>query len=261
MIADVALTVLILAITAMSLAWWRTRRRLETLRDALSARSQDLENLQLAFERFAPDEVVERVIAAGVSHHGERKEATVLFVDLVGFTALSEVTEPTDLVRILNGYFERMSRAITDHRGHVSTLVGDGMLALFGALGPNPWQGTDAVRAAIAMRHELEEYNRELEAEGLPTLSMGIGLHRGTGVAALVGSRQLMQFTLVGRVVNLAARIEAATRNTDADILITRALRDELDARFHVRELAPIEVKGVEGPVDVFAVDGFSEDP
>jgi adenylate cyclase len=116
-------------------------------------------------------ELVERVIASGVPTRGERKEVTVLFADLFGFTPLSESVDPSVLVRILNGYFERMARAITAHQGHISTLIGDGILALFGALETNPWQTDDAVRAALAMRAELEAYNQELAAEGLPPSS------------------------------------------------------------------------------------------
>ena len=107
------------------------------------------------------------------------------------------------------------------------------------------------------MRAELEEYNRELEGQGLPTLALGIGLHRGVGVAALVGSRELMQFTLVGRVVNLAARVQDLTRGLDADLLVTRAVRDTLDSRFALRELRPASVRGIAGEVELFAVDGF----
>lgn len=125
------------------------------------------------------EEIVERVIASGISTSGERKEVTVLFADLVGYTPLSESLDPAVLVGILNGYFEQMSRAITDYRGHVSTSIGDGLLAMFGALGANPWQANDAAHAALAMRGELQAYNRELESEGLPSLSMGVGLHRG----------------------------------------------------------------------------------
>ena len=88
-------------------------------------------------------------------------------------TALLSV-DPTVLVRILNGYFERMSRAITDHRGHLSTLIGDGILALFGALEPNPWQSNDALHAALAMQEEIADYNTELAAEGLPRLALGV---------------------------------------------------------------------------------------
>ncbi len=238
-------------------AWWRSRARAGVLREALEAKSQDLEHLQLSFARFAPEEIVERVVAGGVSEHGERKEVTTLFADLVGFTTLSESIEPDVLVRILNGYFERMSRAITGHRGHISTFIGDGILALFGALQPNPWQGNDAVHAALAMRDELADYNRELEAEGLPTLSVGIGLHRGLGVAALVGSRDLMQFTFVGRIVNLAARVQDLTRRFEVDILLTRAVKDTLDARFELRELPATPVRGIAGDVEIYAVQRF----
>ncbi len=240
---------------AIALRWGR--REASRLRRALEAKSADLEHLQTSFSRFAPEEVVERIIAGGISAHAERKEVTALFADLVGFTALSQSVEPLVLVRILNGYFEHMSRAITDRHGFVSTFIGDGILALFGALQPNPWQGDDAVHAALAMRRELAAYNRELEQEGLPTLSIGVGLHRGVGVAGLVGSRELMQFAFVGRIVNLAARVQDLTRQYEVDILLTRAVQEELDPRFDLRELPATPVRGVAEPVAIFAAEGF----
>lgn len=238
-----------------------SRREGARLREALEGKSADLERLQTSFARFAPEEIVERIIAGGVSTRGERIEVTALFADLVGFTALSERLDPHVLVHILNGYFERMSRAITEHRGHVSTFVGDGILALFGALQPNPWQANDALHAALAMREELVAYNRELEKDGLPTLALGIGLHRGPGVAGLVGSRDLMQFTLIGRTVNLAARVQTLTRQYDVDILVTGSVRDALDPRFMLEELPATEVRGIAEPVAIYAAVAFGEAP
>ncbi len=248
-----------LALLALGLGYalWRGRQERSRLRRALEAKSADLEHLQLSFSRFAPEEVVESVIASGVTTHGERKEVKALFADLVGFTAMSESLEPTVLVRVLNGYFERMSRAITGHRGHVSTLIGDGILALFGALQPNPWQGNDSLHAALAMRQQLVDYNQELEKEGLPTLSIGVGLHRGWGVAGLVGSRDLMQFAFVGRIVNLAARVQDLTRQHHVDILLTDAVRKTLDPRFKLHELPATPVRGVAEPVVTFAAESF----
>lgn len=248
---------LVALVVGLAIALWRGRREASRLRRALEAKSADLEHLQTSFSRFAPEEVVERIIAGGISTHAERKEVTALFADLVGFTALSESVEPLVLVRILNGYFERMSRAIADHRGHVSTFIGDGILALFGALQPNPWQGDDAVHAALAMRRELAAYNGELEQEGLPVLSIGVGLHRGVGVAGLVGSRELMQFAFVGRIVNLAARVQDLTRRYEVDILLTSAVQEQLDPRFELRELPATPVPGVAEPVAIFAAEGF----
>jgi len=249
---------LVVATAVLAALLLSSRRERAQLRDALEDKARDLERLQTSFARFAPEEIVERIIAGGVSTRGERIEVTALFADLVGFTAFSERLEPYLLVRILNGYFERMSRAITGHRGHISTFVGDGVLALFGALQPNPWQADDALHAALAMREELAAYNNELEKDGLPTLAVGIGLHRGLGVAGLVGSRDLMQFTLIGRTVNLAARVQTLTRQYEVDILVTRAVRDHLDPRFTLEELPATEVRGIAEPVAIYAATGFN---
>jgi hypothetical protein len=169
-------------VAALGCAFWRARVEAEHLRRRLESATTSLEQLQLSFARFAPQEVVERIITSGVSTIAEKKTVTVLFADIVGFTALSERMEPALLVQIVNGYLARMSRAIAEHRGHVSKFIGDGILALFGALEPNPWQADDAVRAALATREALEEYNKELAQAGQPALRVGIGLHRGVAV-------------------------------------------------------------------------------
>lgn len=250
------------ALAIIALLWALRRKNDEAagLQRRVESATRDLERLQHTFGRFAPEEIVERVIASGVTTAGERKEVTALFADLVGYTSLSESIEPDVLVGILNGYFERMSAAITDRRGHMSALVGDGLLAMFGALEPDPWQGDSAVHAALAMRAELVTYNEDLEGRGLPTLAMGVGLHRGVGVAGLVGSRDLMQYAIVGTTINVAARVQDLTRLHDGiDILVTAALREHLDPRFQLRELAPEPVRGISEPVAIFAVEGFAE--
>jgi class 3 adenylate cyclase len=237
----------------------RQRTEVSALRQRIEHASADLERLQKSFGRFAPEEIVEQVISRGVSTSGEKKEVTILFSDLVGYTPLTERVDPAVLVRILNGYFERMSDAITDHQGYLSTLVGDGMLAMFGALEPNPWQANDGVRAALAMRAGLEAYNRELVKERLPPLAMGIGLHRGIGVAGLVGSRDLIQYAFVGSTINVAARVQDLTRQHEADILVTGAVQQTLDPRFRLRELPPAELRGIAEPMAIFAVEGSAD--
>jgi class 3 adenylate cyclase len=150
-----------------------------------------------------------------------------------------------------------MSRVISDHRGHVSKFIGDGLLALFGALEANPWQANDAVGAALAMRAELECYNQKLAAEGLPRLAFGIGVHRGVAVAGIVGSHELMEFTVIGNAVNIASRVEHLTRQHGVDILITDAVRQVLDPRFALRELPAVAIRGISEPMITFAVNGF----
>jgi adenylate cyclase len=155
---------------------------------------------------------------------------------------------------VLNGYFQRMSDAIHENRGHVSTFLGDGILAYFGALQPNPWQCDDAVNAALAMRAAMRDYNVELAREGLPELAVGIGIHRGPGLAGLVGSRERMEYAFVGRTVNLAARVQTLTRVHQVDILVTDALRADLDSRFVLVPMPAEMVKGIDEPVLTYAV-------
>lgn len=195
---------LILAAVAL-----RARRRAAIAGERLEASARALETLQAAFARFAPARVVEDIIAEGVSTRSESKEVTVLFADLQGFTALTERLDPVRLVAVLNGYFEAMSRAIAAHRGHLAKFLGDGLLALFGALEHDPWQAHDAVRAALAMRRALAEYNATLARDGMSPLVVGIGIHRGPVVAGVIGTAGLVEYGVVGQTVNLASRVGA----------------------------------------------------
>jgi class 3 adenylate cyclase len=248
---------LLVLLAMVGVALYRQRRLNESLRAQLEAAEAGLQDLQEACSRLAPAGVVQRLVtdtAPGTEPAAERKVVTALFADLVGYTAMSERLEPAVLARVLNGYLQRMSDAIHLHRGHVSTFLGDGILAYFGALQPNPWQCNDAVWAALAMREAMREYNAELSREGLPPLAVGIGIHRGPGLAGLIGSRERKEYGCVGRTVNLAARVQALTRTHKADILVTEALRAELDTRFLLEPMPPEPVKGIAEPVVTYAV-------
>jgi len=246
----IALAIAVIAIALLA-------RRLQAQRARITALGADLERLQQACATLAPSGVIERVFAEGPDQLAERKVVTAIFVDLFGYTALSETLDPQALARVLNGYFERVSEAITQHRGRVNTFLGDGVLAFFGALEPNPWQCDDAVHAALAIRESMADYRAELEREGLPPLKVGIGIHRDTGIAGLIGSRERREYTVIGRTVNLAARLQALTREHDVDILLTDAVREGLDPRFELRALPPQAIKGIAEPVATYAVIGL----
>lgn len=229
-------------------------KRLRSLDAAFHENSTHLERIQTAFHRFTPQAVVEDIIRKGVSTRSERREVTVLFADLVGFTAMSETLEPEVLATILNGYFHAMSSAISSNRGHVSKFIGDGIMALFGAPERDPWQALDAVSAAVAMVDKLEEYNCQLRARSLPELRIGVGIHRGPAVAGIFGSNHLMEYTVLGDTVNTAARVESLTRQHGASILVTQAVADHLDDRFALEPLSPTHVKGKADPIVTYAV-------
>ncbi len=239
----------------------RLKRRAELLAIAREKATFDLQNLQQAFHQFAPQRVVEDVIKRGVSTSGETRKVTVLFADIVEFTALSENLNPETLVGILNGYFEAASTAVTRHGGHVAKFIGDGVMAIFGAPEGNAWHAMDAVIAAVALRDSIGSYNEELRKRNLPPLDVRIGVHSGNVVAGVVGSRENLEYTVIGDVVNTAARIESLTRKHDVGILISADVRPALDGRFRLRQLPPEYVKGKAEPVVSFAVEAFSESP
>jgi adenylate cyclase len=241
-----------LALLALLLGQRRKMRQIERLLDDTYAR---LERLQIHFARFAPDDVVERLTEPSGELAASRRMVTVLFADLKGFTAMCERLDPELMLQILNGYFREMSRAVSAHHGRVTELTGDGMLALFGALEPNPWQAQDAVLGALAMREALARYNGTLSERGLPALEIGIGIHRGELLAGVMGNEELSKFGVVGDTINVAARVERLTRDLAVDLLITGEVRAELDDRFRMRAMPAVQVKGKAEPLTTYFVE------
>jgi adenylate cyclase len=237
----------------------RARREVERHQAALGRTVERVEHIERAFQRFAPLEVVEQFAQGESAHEPAYRDVTIMFADLKGFTPMSERIEPEVMVEMLNGYFRAMNRALSEHHGHLSRLMGDGLMALFGAFDDNPWQAADAVRAALSMRAALEEYNEKLADIGLPKLAFGVGINKGRAVAGVMGSDRLMEFTVIGDAVNLAARVESLTRTLDADILVTEEVRDALDHRFVVRQMPATPVKGKSEPIVTYAVDAFDD--
>jgi adenylate cyclase len=117
------------------------------------------------------------------------------------------------------------------------------------------------MRAALAMRAAIREYNAELARQGLPALAVGIGIHRGPGMLGLGGSRDRMEYDFVGATVNLAARVQDLTRTHKVDILVTEAVRAELDARFVLAPMPAEPVKGIAEPVVTYAVREMATAP
>jgi adenylate cyclase len=245
LISVVALLVLLLV---------RQQFRLKKLEKLLAHNNERLEKLHVDFGRFAPQEVIEHLTAGEEEYTPSMRSVTVLFADIKGFTKLCDSMEPQVVVSILNGYFQCMTRALSKHHGEVTEMMGDGLLALFGAINSNPWQVQDAVQGAIAMREALKEYNVNLKAESLPELSIGIGIHQGEVLAGIMGNYELSKFGVVGDTINVASRVEGLTRVHDVDLLITEEVKAKLDDRFRVKQMPASEVKGKEEPIVTFLV-------
>jgi adenylate cyclase len=251
-LAVVGVTVL----SGLSVLVLRGRRQNGQLEKLLVAADDRLEQLQLQFERFVPADVVERLTRAGDDFAPERRQVTMLFADLRGFTALCDRLDPAVTVNILNDYFRHMTVAIGHHHGHVTEFVGDGLLALFGALESDPWQARDAVLAALEMRAALARYNLALRQKGLPELRFGIGIHGGEVVTGVIGTAGLSKFSVTGDPINVASRVEGLTSKYEVDLLITEDIRRQVDDQFRLRPMAPAMVKGKAEPIQTYFVEG-----
>jgi adenylate cyclase len=247
---------LALAAAAAGAVAWALFRRAQLFERLHAETKRKLEQLQREFERFAPPDLVERLTDGRGDAEPQRRQVTMLFADLRGFTALCDRLDPADTVAILNEYFLHMSAAIGRHHGHITELVGDGLLALFGAPETNPWQCRDAVLAALDMRAALAEYNGKLRVRALPELGFGIGIHTGEVVVGVMGAGELNKFTVTGDPVNVASRVESLTRELGVDLLVTEAVRGALDEHFRLRRMPPTPVKGKREPVSTYHVEG-----
>jgi adenylate cyclase len=257
---DLAILLLVasgLAIALLGVAVLHMRARARRMERLLEDSSAKLERLQVQFQRFVPAEVVERLTGDGAVTAPARRTVTMLFADLRGFTALCDRLDPAVTLAMLNGYFQCMSEAIARHHGHVTEFMGDGLLALFGALEPNPWQARDSVLAALEMRAELTRYNQELSAQSLPELRFGIGIHGGEVIAGVMGAAELNKFGVTGDAINVASRVEGLTKEHKVDLLITAEIRAALDERFHVRAMPALPVKGKVEPLVTYYVEGL----
>ncbi len=231
--------------------------QLERLLDNANAK---LERLQTSFGRFTPQEVIEHLTEPYGGYATRKRSVTVLFADLKGFTKMCDQMDPSEVVSILNGYFQCMSDVLSNHHGRVTELIGDGLLALFGALRSNPWQVQDAVNGALAMRDALVQYNKELKSKSLPELSFGIGIHQGEVLAGVMGNVELSKFGVVGDTINVAARVESLTRLHNVDLVVTAEVENILDERFSVQAMPPVQVKGKKERLLTYYVRGLKTD-
>jgi len=185
---------------------------------------------------------------------GKRRDMTVLFSDIRGFTTVTERGEPEELVRQLNEYFSRMVDIVFRHKGTVDKFVGDMVMALFSAPLDDADHANHAVQAAVDMVKELGELNRAWEAKGMVPLDIGIGVNSGDMIAGNIGSSSIMSYTVIGDNVNLGARLESLNKDYKTRIIISEATRARLTGDFQIRPLGDVVVKGKSKAVQIFEV-------
>lgn len=209
---------------------------------------RDRERIRDAFGTYVDREVAEHILREGTNLAGEEIEVTVMFIDIADFTGIAERASAPEVVATVNRLFERAVPIIREHGGHVDKFVGDGLLAVFGAPRRQTDHAEQALRAALEIASAVsDEFGDEL--------SIGIGLNSGRVVAGNVGGAGRFEFSVIGDAVNVAARVEAATRETGDTVLVsehTRALLSD-GAAGSLEERPAVPLKGKTEEVALFA--------
>jgi class 3 adenylate cyclase len=204
--------------------------------------------------RFATAEVADELLANGFELGGKYVQASAMFSDIRGFTSIAESQSPSDTIELLNTYYTLMFEAINGHGGTVNQMVGDGLMAIFGAPVPHPDHAVRAVQAAQEMVDLIQLFNQEQAAQGKAPIQIGIGIASGQVIAGFTGTQSRATYTCVGDTVNLAARLEAYTKVIGQPILIDQNTWQGLAGQVAAVELEPAQVQGKAAAVRVFAV-------
>jgi class 3 adenylate cyclase len=230
---------------------------------ALHYRSLDqaVRDARDVFEKFVPPAYLRRIAAEGLRSirlgEADQQDVTILCCDIRGFTPLSERLNPSQLIAFVNGFLDRITKAVSRQGGVIDKFIGDAVLCIF--------EGTDSAKRAVAcgidMLGEVRTFNEE---EGRPkdrTVQIGIGLHSGPVILGTIGSLERMDSTVLGLTVNLAKRLEEVTKTLRVDMIISDQVVKRLADRNHyrIRDLGEAWVKGALSPLTLFEV--FDHDP
>jgi adenylate cyclase len=211
--------------------------------------------IRSAFGQYVSVEVLDRVLREGSDLGGELRTVSVLMSDVRGFTTLSEQLPAIAVSEIMNEYFTAMVDVIMSHRGMVSDFIGDGILAVFGAPLDDPDHAWHAVQSALGMQAALGRLNAKWEAEGRPTLAMGVAVNTGEAFAGNTGSSRKKKYAVLGDTVNTTARIEGLNRDLGTEILIGAGTLALVKDRVRVRDRGEMKVKGKTQAVAIFEVE------
>jgi adenylate cyclase len=209
-------------------------------------------------KKFATAEVAEDLQESGFALGGKFLEATAMFSDIRGFTTIAESQSPADTIELLNTYYTLMFEAISGHSGVVNQMVGDGLMAIFGAPLPLEQKEEQAVRAAQEMIEMINLFNMDLAAQGKLPIKIGIGIASGSVIAGYTGTIRRATYTCVGDTVNLAARLESHTKVVGQPILIDETTRDGLSSTIRVEDQGTVQLKGKVHEVKIFSVQIIS---
>ena len=218
---------------------------------------REKEMIKRAFTRYVAREVVDEILKNPESLvlTGQRREVTVLFCDIRGFTPLAERLDPEAVVLLLNEFYNLMIETTFKHDGTLDKFLGDGVMCVFGAPIARADHAMQAVRTALDMLDGIAGLSSRFTRQGRPPIAVGIGVSAGEVVAGTVGSEDRMEYTAIGDSVNLAARLESIAK--PGQVLISQHTLDMIDDHVQAKAMGAIRVKGKEEEVEVYEVIGL----
>ena len=206
------------------------------------------------FKRYVSKSVVDQLLDDDqkLNLGGEERDVTVLFSDIRGFTAMSEKMKPKEVVSTLNSYFSEMIDIIFKFDGTLDKIVGDELMVVFGAPIARDDDAERAVQTAIGMVESLKKFNDKRVKKGKVPINAGIGINKGKVISGNIGSKDQMDYTVIGDTVNLGARL--CSFAGPLKIIVSKSVKDEIGDNYKTRKLEPIKVKGKRKPVEIFKV-------
>lgn len=233
----------------------------QTLEDRVRERTEALEVrnafIRQIFGRYLSNEVVDSLLerSEGLAFGGQRREVTILFSDLRGFSTLTDELEPEQVVRLLNNYLSAMTDVIQRHHGTIDEILGDAILCIFGAPLRRADDAERAITCALEMQQAMATVNTWNRAQGLPEVEMGIGIHTGDAVVGNIGSEKRSKYGVVGTPVNIASRIESFTLG--GQVLVSGTTVAAVRAPLHVTDELTVHPKGSPEPIRLVEISGI----
>jgi len=208
------------------------------------------------FRRLLSPDLAEMVVNGEltVEKGGKNRIATVMFVDIRGFTALSSKAKAADILQLLNDYYETLVDIVFQHEGTVDKFMGDGMMVIWGAPINHPDDPARAVHAGLDMLKALEEFNFDRISQGAAAIEVGVGINTGDVVAGYIGSNRTMSYSVIGDTVNIASRLCSAA--SPGQVLISEYTHHIVQNQFSVNAIPAVHAKGKEHTIKAYSVNG-----
>lgn len=212
--------------------------------------------LKTTFGRYVSPQILQHVLAhpEKVQLGGERRDLTILFSDIRGFTTISEASEPEQVVEMLNEYLTRMVEILLDHGGTLDKFIGDAVMGFWNAPAFDPDHPRHAVACALEMIDETAKIRARWETEGKASLRIGIGVNSGDAVVGNIGAEKVFGYTVIGDAVNLASRLEGKNKDYGTEIIVSEFTKARIGDEFELVYLDDVKVKGKEKAVKIYEV-------